>query len=231
MQDGQTVSASEGQTAAAKELFFYILLHGPAERDAIGLAFWPELPPKKMTNRFHTTLHRVRQALGADVVVVEGGQYRLGDVDYWLDVEEFESLVERARLLPPHDWQTEDLWRRAIELYQGDFLIGVEEVWCVPRREELREMYVEALIGMGRCHEARGELKRAIGWYGRALETDTLREDIHRCIMRCYANAGRRADALAQYYKCRHVLSRELGVEPSIETRRLYEQIAGGETG
>ncbi len=224
--DGHMVSASEWQTADAKELFFYTLLHGPLERDAIGVAFWPELSTKKMTNRFHVTLHRMRRALGADAVVTEEGRYRLGNVDYWFDVEEFEALVERARLLPPHDWQTEGLWQRAVALYREDFLPEVGRMWCIPKREALREMYLEALIGVGRCHEARREFEGAIDWYRRALEADELREDIHRHIMHCYAKAGRRSEALAQYQSCQEILKRELNIKPSIETRRLWERIA-----
>jgi LuxR family maltose regulon positive regulatory protein len=225
--DGHTVASSEWQAAMAKELFFYILLHGPLERDAIGVVFWPDLSTKKMADSFHTTLYRIRRAIGADVVVMEGGQYRLGDVDYWCDAEEFEALVGRARLLPPHDWQTEDLWRRAVALYRGDFLIEVERVWCVPKREQLREMYVEALVGVGRCHETRRDFQGAIGWYRHALGVNELREDIHRRIMHCYAEAHRRAEALAQYHRCREILRRELNIEPSSETKKLYERIAG----
>jgi len=231
VRDDHPVSSSEWQAAMAKELFFYVLMHGPLERDAIGLVFWPDLPTRKMRNSFHTTLHRIRRAVGVDAVVVEGGQYRLGDVDYWFDVEEFEALVERARLLPPHDWQTAELWRRAAALYQGDFLPEAERVWCMPKREALQEMYIEVLIGIGQCHEARGDVERAIGWYRQALETDELREDIHRRIMHGYAEAGRRSEALAQYHTCREVLRRELGVEPSTETRELSEQIAGKRPG
>ena len=227
VRDGRPVSSSEWQAAMAKELFFYILMHGPVERDAVGLVFWPELSTKKMRNSFHTTLHRMRRAVGADGVVVEEGQYRLGDIDYWFDVKEFEALVERAQLLPPHDWQTEKLWRRAVALYQGDFLPEVERVWCVPKREALREQYVEGLIGIGRCHEARREFDAAVSWYRQALEIDELREDIYRRIMHSYAEAGRRSEALAQYRVCQEVLGQELGVEPSAETKALYEQIAG----
>jgi len=231
VRDGRPASHSEWQAAMAKEMFFYILMHGPVERDAIGLVFWPDLSTKKMRNSFHTTLHRMRRAVGAGGVVVEGGQYRLGDVEYWFDVEEFEALFERARLLPPNDLQAEELWRRAEALYQGDFLPEVERVWCLTKREALREKYVEVLIGIGRCHSARRDLEGAIEWYRQALRADELREDIHRHIMRAYAAAGRRSQALAQYHACREALSRELGVEPSPETQALFEQFAGKKPG
>jgi LuxR family maltose regulon positive regulatory protein len=231
IRDAQVLSSSDWQAAMAKELFFYILLHGPLERDAIGTVFWPELSAKKVINSFHTTLHRVRHAVGSEVVVAEDGHYRLGDVDYWFDVEEFEALVARARLLPPHDWQAQDLWQRAQALYAGDFLTDVERMWCVPRREALREMYIEALVGVGRCHEARREFEGAVDWYGRALAVDDLREDVHRRIMRCYEAAGQRTKAVARYRRCEEILRDELGLEPSSETRQLYEHISGGESG
>ncbi len=227
VRDGRALASSEWQTATAKELFFYLLLHGPLERDAIGAVFWPELSPKNVTDSFHTTLYRIRRALGADAIIVEGGRYRVGEVDYWFDVAEFEEVVRRARLLPPQDWQAETLWRRAVALYRGDFLPEVERVWCVPKREMLREMAIEALVGVGRCHEARRDFEGAIEWYRRALAMDELREDVHRRIMHCYAEAGRRSEALAQYRICREVLERELSVEPAVETNMLWEQIAG----
>jgi LuxR family maltose regulon positive regulatory protein len=225
--NGNPLSSSDWQAAMAKELFFYILLNAPLERDVIGTVFWPDLPPKKMSNSFHTTLHRIRRAVGSQTIVVQEGLYRLGDVGYWFDVEEFESLIARARLLPPHDWQTEDLWRRALALYRGDFLPEVERIWCISKREALREMYIEALIGMGRCHEARRDFEGAVAWYRQALAIDELREDIHCLIMRCYVEAGQRSKALAQYHYCEGTLKEELGLEPSLETRQLYEHISG----
>jgi two-component SAPR family response regulator len=226
VRDGHPVSLAEWHTAQARELFFYVLLHGPLERDAIGLVFWPDASSKKMVDSFHTALYRIRRAVGANAIVTEGGRYALGDMDYWFDVREFEALIERARLLPPHDVQAENLWQRAVALYRGDLLPEVERVWCVPRREALRDMMIEALSGIGQHHAARGNFEEALGWYKHALQMDELREDLHRHVMRCYAEAGRRAEALAQYRRCQEILERELGVEPSAETQALYNTLA-----
>jgi len=227
VRDRHVVSSSDWQAAMSKEMFFYILLHGPVERGAIGLVFWPDVPTKRMVDSFHSTLYRIRGALGPESVVVDENQYRVGEVSYWFDVDEFQDLVQRARLLPPHDWQAENLWRRAVALYTGDFLPEVDRPWAVPKREELRDMYLEALSQLGRCHEARSDFDQAINWYRRALEVDALREDLHRRIMSSYAATGRRSEALAQYRRCQQTLEDELGIEPSLQTKEIYEQIAG----
>ena len=107
----------------------------------------------------------------------------------------------------------------------------VERIWCVSKREALREIYIEALIGMGRCHEARREFEGAINWYKQALNVDELQEEVHRRIMHCYAAAGQRFRALAQYRRCENILEDELGLRPSFETRQLYERISGEGSG
>jgi DNA-binding SARP family transcriptional activator len=229
VRDGREVPPSKWRGRMTKELFFYVLLHGPLARDDIGLVFWPDLPPKDMANNFHVTLYHLRQAVGDDVVVVDDGQYQIGDIDYWFDVQAFESLTERASLLPPYDWQAEDLWRRAVRLYKGPFLPEVERPWCVPQREALQETYIKALIMVGRSREARGAVEEAVAWYRRALAVDPLREDIHRAIIRCYAEAERRSDALAQYSRCEEILQQELGIEPSSETKKLHQRITRGD--
>jgi DNA-binding SARP family transcriptional activator len=47
--------------------------------------------------------------------------------------------------------------------------------------------------------------------------------------MRLYADTGERALALRQFHACRALLRRELGVEPSADTRQLYQELLGGE--
>jgi LuxR family maltose regulon positive regulatory protein len=227
IRDGHMISPSEWQTADAREMFFYFLTYSEVDRDGLGLDFWPDLSAQQVTNRFHVTLHRLRRALSDDVIVTQkDGRYALGDVDYWYDVGEFESLVERARLLPFGDPQTEHLWNRAVSVYRGDFLPDIDRPWCVPKRETLRGMYIEALVGMGRCHEARRDFLGAVTWHRKALEADDLREDVHQRVIRCYFDAGQRSAAVKQYQYLRDLLDRELGVQPSDELQELLREIS-----
>jgi len=55
---------------------------------------------------------------------------------------------------------------------------------------------------------------------------DPLSEFGQRALMRAYARAGRRGEALRQYKSCAETLKRELGVAPDAETQALAHEMA-----
>jgi hypothetical protein len=58
------------------------------------------------------------------------------------------------------------------------------------------------------------------------LDRDTLREDVHRELMRLFMLNGQRAMALHQFEVCRAALHKELVIEPMRETVAVYQRIA-----
>ncbi len=224
--DGVRIPTSEWRANAARELFLYLLFFGPETRERISLAFWPDSSLKRVRSNFHTTLYRSRQALGENVILFVDELYQINpDVDLWCDAHELQTLTRQARLLPPRDARTEDLWRRAVDLYRGDFLPSLDPNWVIPLRESLREAYIEALIGLGECARARNDLSNAVHAYKRALEEEPYREDIHRSIMSCYAQMGERQLILGHLQSLEDLLQEELGVEPSDETLALAQRL------
>ena len=224
--DGARIPTSEWRATAAREMFLYLLFSGPETRERISLAFWPDSSLKRVRSNFHTTLYRARQALGENVIMFVDDMYQVNpDIDLWCDAHELQTLTRQARLLPPRDARTEDLWRRAVDLYRGDFLPSLDPNWVVPLRESLREAYLEALIGLGECARARHDLGSAVHAYKRALEEEPFREDIHRSIMICYGQMGERKLILGHLQSLEDLLQEELGVEPSDETLALARRL------
>jgi LuxR family transcriptional regulator, maltose regulon positive regulatory protein len=224
--DGMPILPSEWRASSARELFYYLLFIGPRDRDIISLDFWPESASRRVRSSFHTTLYRARQALGENAIVFQDGLYRINpDLDVWCDAQEFEDLVHRARYMPSRDARTEDLWRRAVDLYQGDFLLSLDTDWILSRREALRESYLDALTGLGECTRIRGDHREAIGMFRRALQVDPYREDIHRMIMICYAEKGEKNRIPAYLRELQGFLQDELAVDPSPETRALAQSL------
>ena len=224
--DGVLVLSTEWRAAAARELFFYLLFGGSQSRERISLDFWPDSTPARVRSNFHTTLYRVRQALGENIIVYKDENYAVNpDLDIWCDAHEFESLVKKARPLPYRDARTEDLWFHAVTLYQGDFLPQLEGEWVADYREMLNEYYLEALVALGECARARRDLGEAIKMYKQALKVDPYREEVHRSLITCYAERGERRKIFLHYRDLQDLFSKELGVEPSRETVALVKSL------
>jgi DNA-binding SARP family transcriptional activator len=224
--DGKRVLPSEWRAAASKELFLYLALVGPASREEISLVFWPDSTPRQVRANFHTTLYRARQALGENVIVLQDDRYRINpDVALWCDVHEMQKLIQQAQLLSSRDARTEDLWRKAVSLYQGEFLPSLPSDWTFFNRERIRETYIDTLVGAANCVRARGDCQEAITLLKRALQVDPYREDVYRAIMLCYADMGEQHQILSYYKHLQKVFHQELAIKPSQETVTLVERL------
>ena len=69
--------------------------------------------------------------------------------------------------------------------------------------------------------ERSGELEQALVLYEAGLSQDPLAEELYQGAIRCHLAAGRAADALRAYRRCREQLSIVLGVSPSATTSKL----------
>jgi TolB-like protein/Flp pilus assembly protein TadD len=115
----------------------------------------------------------------------------------------------------------------AVALYLGPLLDGHGvrddsfEEWLRFERTRLHHLAVGTLDR--HANAERGD--KAIQVAQRLLQLDPLREASHRLLMRLYAGAGQRAEALRQYQQCRDLLHHELKASPQAETERLHREI------
>jgi two-component SAPR family response regulator len=140
------------------------------------------------------------------------------------DVQDFEAAADRA-LLTMDEREEVILLSRAVDLYKGPFLQGLEMKWMLERRAKLRTLYGQTLVSMGRIAERRGEQEKALGLYVRSLKETPEREDIHRKVMTLYLNVGMVEDARNQYLTLVQHLKETLNMEPSRDTRNIYAMI------
>ncbi len=227
--DQQVIGPREWGYRLPRELFFYLLFHAPVRKEQIGLALWPDHSPARLNSAFHAALYQVRHAVGAPVVRFQENLYAWDpDLPYRCDVLEFEETLEQAAALAPGEPQRIALLERAVSLYRGDFLADLSSDWCLPRRERLRQRYLEALLTLGGDHLVRREYGPAEEAYRKALQVDSYCEEAYRGLMRACALAGERGRAIQVYRRCRRHLAQELQVEPSEQTVALYRAIRRG---
>ncbi|HEY3782065.1 MAG TPA: AAA family ATPase [Fimbriimonadaceae bacterium] len=129
-----------------------------------------------------------------------------------VDVIEFEAAIARSD------------WNEAARLYQDDLLPDLYDEWISGKREQLRLQYLEALERLTAQLEAAGDFVGAIGFAGRLISLDTLREPSYQLLIRLHIKNGDRPSALRTYHQCMRLLRRELGISPSRATEDLYEE-------
>ncbi|NDJ63220.1 MAG: hypothetical protein GYB67_19020 [Chloroflexi bacterium] len=229
--NGQLITNWDG--ALPRNLFFYFMDHPLVTRDEIFKTFWPDLSVKEATNVFHVTKRKITERIS--MKVGDSGSYELTQYNsgFYLpsdkvvrhyDVGDFQDAVERA-MVATVEREEISLLTRAIDIYRASFLQTIDMDWIVERRKFLRQLYAQALIGMGRIWKRREDDQRALGYFTRALKETAEREDIHREVMTIYLRLGMTDDARRQYTRLEEVLDETLQIGPSRESRELFALI------
>lgn len=226
---------SKAQRRPMELLKLLIALGGEqVSEDHVTAALWPRIDGDSAHRSFTSALHRLRKLLGEDkAVVLYEGRLTLDRRYLWVDAfaleqsfAALEALFRRARSAPEAA-RVEQLAEQVFELYRGPFLeTDADESWYVQPRERLRNRFVRAMTDVGHFWERAGHPERAVECYQRCLEADALAEGFYRQLMVCYQRLGRRAEAMEVYNRCRKALAALLRVEPSAETRALYQGLA-----
>jgi TolB-like protein/Flp pilus assembly protein TadD len=115
----------------------------------------------------------------------------------------------------------------AATLYRGPLLDGhgvhdgAFEDWLLVEGTRLHDLAIGVFDRLAASQSGEAAIETA----QRLLQLDPTREETHRLLMRLYAAAGQRAQALRQYQRCRDTLLHDLQTAPAAETERLYRQI------
>jgi ATP/maltotriose-dependent transcriptional regulator MalT len=223
--DGHVIQRSEWQTEATKELLLFFAVHPqPWRKEQIMAALWPDKSVAHANDMFHSSIYRIRRALYPEILLYRDGKYQLNpEARCWVDVREFEELLEKAA--SPAGESRVVILRQALALYRGDFLEELYSDWANQQREILREKYMAGLLQLAAYERREGRFDQAIALYQAALEKDNQREQVYQALMTAYWEQGERTQALQIYQKCLQTLAEELGVPPMPETIALYEQI------
>jgi DNA-binding SARP family transcriptional activator len=196
---------------------------------------WPEADPTAGANNLYRTLHALRQTLDttlgpgtADATVTfADGVLSLAEA-VWVDVREFERLCAETTTAPSA--RQSAYLEQVLALYQGDLLPDERYAeWTLAPRDALRSRHRNASLALATSRRDTHNYTGAIDLLTPLLAYDAADEPIHRELMRLYALAGRRHEALRQYQACVTTLAGELDVPPEPETSALYTQILGGE--
>jgi LuxR family transcriptional regulator, maltose regulon positive regulatory protein len=193
---------------------------------------WPDAEPEAAGASLDSTVSRLRKLLGdADSIRIEEGKVGFDPARVWLDVWAFDRDVEAlqsAMRAETNATVVDDIGQRLLARYRGPFL-GSEEPqrWSLVARDRWQNRFRRSLADAGRYWEQRAVWSTAITLYERALEEDSLAENLYRRLMRAHIARGEPAEAARVYRRCRDMLSVQLGIPPSPDTEELFRSIYG----
>jgi len=195
------------------------------EREKLANFLWGDRFDAQARQSLRQALLTLRQLLGEraiDVFAIDNEAILLHGAALHIDVSDFENDAR------------DDELERACTIYRGEFLEGIQagsetyELWLGGERTRLHDLACEVWQKLGTARLESGEAPGAIEAATRLVALDPLRESGHRLLMRSFAAAGRRAEAMQHFRKLGDSLQRELGIEPDPETTRLVDEIRKG---
>jgi DNA-binding SARP family transcriptional activator/Flp pilus assembly protein TadD len=205
-------------------------------REQIYEYLFPEMDPERAKNNLYVVWSTMKSVLmgddgkGSPLPYFEavGGVCRAVRANIRSDVDDFDKLLESAT---GHEQAGEladalRAYERLSSLYRGELLPGdVYDDWFSELRDHYRITFVNAMLAAGAILMEADDPGNALVYVRRAIQTDPLREDLYQVALRCQIAGGQRSGAIDTYLQCRAKLADDLGLDPSAETKALYDQI------
>lgn len=181
-----------------------------------------------------TALYRLRRDLeplqeqsGLPLIISRNGMYGWNPAAaVELDTAKFEALCQEE---VPEGPEQLDLYRRTLELYQGDLLCALSaEQWVEPLAEYYRNLYISAAERAAPAFIDAGLAREAVACCVDAIRRAPYHETLYRHLICAYAALGDKESARAAYEDLRSALYEDLGVMPGEDVQQAYEDLLLG---
>lgn len=211
---------------SGQSLFAYLVLNTGTEhrREKLAGMIWPDVSDDVARKNLRQELWRIRKAittqspsdgdaLYADELLVAFQ----APPQFWLDVEQLERAPDEI-----------DGLLNAISLYRGELLPGFYDEWVILERDRVQAIF-EARCGLAleKLTQAQ-QWKQVNEWAERWIALGQTPEPAYRALMIAAAAQGDSAKLALAYERCAEALKNDVGVEPSGETRELFQQLSQG---
>jgi predicted ATPase/DNA-binding SARP family transcriptional activator/Tfp pilus assembly protein PilF len=217
----------------------------PHRRETLAALLWGNSPDSRARQNLRMALTRLSHSLvltrvsrGAPLLHITRYTVQLtpSPERHWIDVVEFDRLAQQAaglaRSEPDYGALTGGWLAQAVDLYQGDFLNGLNlpdspefDDWRVLIQENYQRQMQSFLDTLSELAFAEGNLARAESYAHQQLKLTPWLESAHAQLMRVYARRGQGQLLQRQYQVCTTILQAELGLVPTPETQALYGQL------
>ena len=219
-----------GLRSRARDVFVWCLLRpeGATSDEAVD-ALWPDTAPGRVHGQFWRSFSdlraRLREASGGELEVLAkaGEHYRPCGTEIACDLWEFQAaLGEAARADDPEVARA--ALRRAVEVYRGDLLAGMDRPWVEPVRQDLHRRSLDAHLRLAELEEQAGCPDAAVEVLEQAITRDRYAEEPYRRLMALHA-AHSHPGAVTDVWRLLQGRLAELDLDVETATANLYHQL------
>jgi len=219
-----------GLRARARDVFAWCLLRpeGATSDEAVD-ALWPDTAPGRVHGQFWRSFSdlraRLREAGGGDLEVLAkaGEHYRPCGTEIACDLWEFQAALGEATRADDPEVARAAL-RRAVEVYRGDLLAGMDRPWVEPVRQDLHRRALDAHLRLAELEEQTERPDAAVEVLEQAIARDRYAEEPYRRLMVLHAAHGH-PGAVTDVWRLLQGRLAELSLDVEAATANLYRQL------
>lgn len=203
-------------------------------RSALADALWPDRPPPSWSTALSSIVSKLRSLLsragldGSTALSASGGCYELRlPPSSWIDHEVAADSIHEAEAALRAGDPARAYGPSAVahHIARRPFLPEEAGRWFEQRRERLAGILVRALECRAEVYLWNREHSLAVEAAREVVTLQPFRETGYQLLMRSHAAMGNAAEALRVYECCRTLISEELGVSPSPQTRAVHSEL------
>jgi len=205
-------------------LLIYLAVRREARREELVDLLWGEVVESNARNAFRQALHRLRTALGEDLVPPDRERVGLAETEaIWIDRTAFLDALDRNDV------------PAAVDLYRGEFLEGFElgeptfDGWVDAERVRLRARFQVALQTGAETALSAGRWLEALQYVQRLSTVAPFDESAALLEANVLVAAGRSGEALESLRRFAQVLRGQLDLPPSARIREMITRIERSE--
>jgi predicted ATPase/DNA-binding SARP family transcriptional activator len=208
-----------------QSLFAYLILSaGTAHRrEKLAGLLWPDSLEETARDNLRHALWRVRKALqsASSARFLRADDLTIGfepSSEYWFDAAALERLDEKA---------SADELITVLSEYQGELLPGFYDEWVVLEREHLNSIFEHKMARLMSLLQGEKRWLDILDWGERWIKLGQKPEPAYRALMYAHAAKGDMSKVATTFERCVKSL-KEIGVEPSDQTKELYGRLKAG---
>lgn len=201
----------------AEALFYYLLVKKQATRDELVYLLWSEEEEETAKKNLRNALYNIRKAIQLDILLTPQKSLVMMNPEISIDCDLYRFLKNDSN---------------SIAAYQGEFLQGFYikaceefEDWLMATREDFKNSYTSMIYNQIDEGTRQDKLEAVEALTRLLIAADPYDERAYRILIKNCISARAFNRGVEYYRRLAAVLHSELGIQPDIETQRLYKEL------